>query len=91
MLFRSLTGRGIKMFAQDINSVRRVMMGYLKDAYDPVSPATVPQTQHAQTGKKKGLVMPVTGDPRVDQSTLKKLDTIAQRAQQEADRALPAS
>lgn len=84
-------GRGRKMFAQNINSIRRVMMGYLKDAYDPVSPATVSQTQHAQTGKKKGLVMPVTGDPRVDQSTLKKLDTIAQRAQQEADRALPAS
>jgi len=81
------TGRGIKMFAQDINSIRRVMMGYLKDAYDPVSPATVPQTQMSMSKKNKGLMMHVTGDPRVDQTTLKKLDTIAQRAQQEAERA----
>jgi hypothetical protein len=78
---------GRKMFAQDINSIRRVMMGYLKDAYDPVSPATVPQTQMSMSKKNKGLMMHVTGDPRVDQTTLKKLDTIAQRAQQEAERA----
>jgi hypothetical protein len=74
-------GGGRKMFAQDINSVRRVMVGYLKDAaagYAPVTPQTQSQTQGQ--GAEGPVTQIMTGNLPKDKRTFDEIQRNFQKA-----------
>jgi hypothetical protein len=61
-------GRGRKMFAQDLNSVRRVMMGYLKSG--------------AVSSKDLTVTVPISGVDSIDRSTQQTATKEVQKAQE---------